>query len=127
MARAVDRDRLGAWLLKANPAVWDLRGFLDSGERRLTSWAVRPGYRSALMQPGDRVLFYSDGVIEARPKGGPQFGVERLIDDAEEYLGGNLAVSEVLRRLVRRLREHRGGELEDDATLVFLEWQPGRP
>ena len=50
----------------------------------------------------------------------------RLIDDAEEFLGSSLPVSEVLRRLVRRLREHRGGELEDDATLVFLEWQPGR-
>jgi serine phosphatase RsbU (regulator of sigma subunit) len=78
------------------------------------------------LQPGDRVLFYSDGVVEARPQGGPQFGVERLIDDAEEYLGSSLPVAEVLRRLVRRLREHRGGELEDDATLVFLEWKPGR-
>ncbi len=78
------------------------------------------------LQPGDRVLFYSDGVVEARPQGGPQFGVERLIDDAEEHLGTSLPVAEVLRRLVRRLREHRGGELEDDATLVFLEWKPGR-
>jgi len=76
------------------------------------------------LQPGDRVLFYSDGVVEARPQGGIQFGVERLIDDAEEFLGGSLPVAEVLRRLVRRLRVHRGGELEDDATLVFMEWQP---
>lgn len=78
------------------------------------------------LQPSDRVLFYSDGVIEARPTGGPQFGVERLIDDAEEFMGGSLPAAEVLRRLVSRLREHRGGELEDDATLVFMEWQPGR-
>ena len=78
------------------------------------------------LRPSDRVLFYSDGVTEARPQGGMQFGVGRLIDDAEEFLGSRLPVSEVLRRLVRRLREHRGGELEDDATLVFLEWQPGR-
>lgn len=78
------------------------------------------------LQPGDRVLFYSDGVVEARPRAGQQFGVERLIDDAEEHLGSSLPVAEVLRRLVRRLREHRGGELEDDATLVILEWKPGR-
>ncbi len=78
------------------------------------------------LRPSDRVLFYSDGVVEARPRGGPQFGVDRLIDDAEEHLGNAFPVAEVLRRLVRRLREHRGGELEDDATLVFLEWQPGR-
>jgi hypothetical protein len=48
------------------------------------------------------------------------------VDAAEEFMGSNLPVAEVLRRLVRRLREHRGGELADDATLVFLEWQPGR-
>jgi phosphoserine phosphatase RsbU/P len=78
------------------------------------------------LQPADRILFYSDGVTEARPQGGTEFGVERLIDAAEEFMGGSLPVAEVLRRLVRRLREHRGGELADDATLVFLEWQPGR-
>jgi serine phosphatase RsbU (regulator of sigma subunit) len=76
------------------------------------------------LQPTDRILFYSDGVTEARPRGGQQFGVDRLIDAAEEFMGGSLSVAEVLRRLVRRLREHRGGELADDATLVFLEWQP---
>jgi len=72
------------------------------------------------------VLFYSDGVTEARPTGGAQFGVQRLIDDTEEFMGSSLPVAEVLRRLVKRLREHRGAELEDDATLVFLEWQPDR-
>ncbi|MVA76283.1 EVE domain-containing protein, partial [Auraticoccus sp. F435] len=61
MGRTVERADLGAWLLKANPAVWDFRGFLATGERRLTSWAVRPGYRSALMRPGDRVLFWLSG------------------------------------------------------------------
>jgi len=33
---------------------------------------------------------------------------------------------ELLRRLARDLRNHRGSELADDATLVFLQWQPGR-
>jgi hypothetical protein len=59
--RAVDRDRLGAWVLKCNPRVWDLRALLDSGADRLTSWAVQPGYRSRLMAPGDRVLFWVSG------------------------------------------------------------------
>ena len=61
MARTVDRARLGSWLLKCNPAAWDLRGFLASGEERVTSWSVQPGYRSALMAPGDRVLFWVSG------------------------------------------------------------------
>ena len=61
MALAVSRDDLGAWLLKANPNVWDVRALVDSGERRLTSWAVQRNYRSALMRPGDRVLFWVSG------------------------------------------------------------------
>jgi len=78
------------------------------------------------LQPGDRVLFYSDGAIEARPNAGEQFGIERLITEVEQYIGAGVLASETLRRLAARLRQHRGGELEDDATLVFLEWQPGR-
>jgi hypothetical protein len=77
------------------------------------------------LQPGDRVLFYSDGATEARPAGGEQFGVDRLTSEVEQYLGAGVLPSETLRRLAARLRQHRGGELEDDATLVFLEWQPG--
>ncbi len=83
------------------------------------------------LQPGDRVLFYSDGAIEARPsspsgRSGEQFGLHRLISEVEQYIGAGVLASETLRRLAARLRQHRGGELDDDATLVFLEWLPGR-
>ncbi|NUQ31625.1 MAG: EVE domain-containing protein, partial [Dermatophilaceae bacterium] len=59
--RAVERERLGAWVLKCNPSLWDLRALLDTGERRLTSWAVHPSYRTRLVAPGDRVLFWVSG------------------------------------------------------------------
>jgi serine phosphatase RsbU (regulator of sigma subunit) len=78
------------------------------------------------LQPGDKLFFYSDGAVEARPAGGEEFGVERLRDHIEQFAGAGLVASEVLRRIARELRRHRGGELKDDATLVFLEWQPGR-
>jgi serine phosphatase RsbU (regulator of sigma subunit) len=78
------------------------------------------------LQPGDKLLFYSDGVVEARPERGEQFGLERLRDSIEQFSGAGLVASEVLRRVARELRRHRGSELQDDATLVFLEWQPGR-
>ena len=78
------------------------------------------------LQPGDKLLFYSDGAVEARPRGGDQFGLDRLRDSIEQYAGAGLVASEVLRRVARELRRHRGSELQDDATLVFLEWQPGR-
>ena len=78
------------------------------------------------LQPQDRVLFYSDGVTETRPTGGEQFGLDQLCDQVEQYIGSGVLPSEVLRRVVRNLRQHRGAELADDATLVFLEWQPRR-
>jgi len=78
------------------------------------------------LQPGDQLLFYSDGVTEAHPAGGPQFGVDNLRDAVEQYIGVGLVAPELLRRLARDLRAHRGSELADDATLVFLQWQPGR-
>ncbi len=78
------------------------------------------------LQPGDRLLFYSDGVTEAHTLGGPLFGVDNLRDAIEQYIGAGLVAPELLRRLARDLRRHRGSELADDATLVFLQWQPGR-
>ncbi|MGI3781070.1 MAG: EVE domain-containing protein [Janthinobacterium lividum] len=61
MVQAVTRATLGAWLLKANPAVWDVRRFLADGETRLTSWSVQRGYRSALMRSGDKVVLWLSG------------------------------------------------------------------
>ena len=61
MVQAVSRETLGAWLLKANPAVWDVRRFRADGETRLTSWSVQRGNRSALMRPGDKVVFWLSG------------------------------------------------------------------
>ncbi|HEV3401821.1 MAG TPA: PP2C family protein-serine/threonine phosphatase [Acidimicrobiales bacterium] len=80
----------------------------------------------AHLLPGDQLLFYSDGTIEARPTGGAQYGLARFQDSVEQYAGAGLTPAEVLRRVARDLRLHRGGELEDDATMVFLHWQPGR-
>ncbi|MFN2606349.1 MAG: PP2C family protein-serine/threonine phosphatase [Acidimicrobiales bacterium] len=79
-----------------------------------------------VLRPGDRLFFYSDGVVEARPESGEQFGVANLRNALEQYSGAGLLAAEVLRRIARDLRAHRGAELSDDATLVFLQWQPGR-
>jgi hypothetical protein len=61
VVQAISRETLGAWLLKANPAVWDVRRFLADGETRLTSWSVQRGYRAGLMRPGDKVVFWLSG------------------------------------------------------------------
>jgi sigma-B regulation protein RsbU (phosphoserine phosphatase) len=74
------------------------------------------------LQPGDMVLLYTDGVIEARGADGTEFGVHRLRDLLEREAASELAPEEVLRRLVRTVLEHQGGPLRDDATVVLMSW-----
>ena len=75
-----------------------------------------------VLQPGDTVVLYTDGVVEARGRDGEEFGVHRLADLLEREASSERAPEEVLRRLVRAVLEHQGGPLRDDATLVLLRW-----
>ena len=74
------------------------------------------------LQPGDRLLLYSDGVIEATDREGGEFGVERLVELAERSAAAGLPAQETLRRLSHAVQEHQDGVLRDDATLMLVEW-----
>ena len=75
------------------------------------------------LEPGDIVLFYSDGVVEARSPEGDFFGQERLVDLLTRSLAAGLPAPETMRRLVRSLLDHQQGQLSDDATLLVVEWR----
>ncbi|MDQ6649497.1 MAG: serine/threonine-protein phosphatase, partial [Actinomycetota bacterium] len=74
------------------------------------------------LEPGDQVLFFTDGVVEARTAAGEEFGVARLVDLLERQAASGFTPEEVLRRLVHSVLEHQGGALRDDATLVLMSW-----
>lgn len=74
------------------------------------------------LEPGDGVLFYTDGITEARPVSGEFFGEDRLRDLLErEHLAGGQP-TEIIRRLVRSAVAHSESRLRDDATLLYLRW-----
>jgi serine phosphatase RsbU (regulator of sigma subunit) len=77
------------------------------------------------LEPGDRLLFYSDGVVEARDEHGEFFGVERLVDFTERAELSRLSAPETLRRLTAAILAHQGGRLQDDATLLMVDWSAG--
>jgi len=74
------------------------------------------------LQPDDAVLFYTDGVIEARTPDGEFFGLDRLADLLEREAASGQSAEEILRRLVRAVLEHQDGGLRDDATLLLVQW-----
>ncbi|HET9732433.1 MAG TPA: PP2C family protein-serine/threonine phosphatase [Acidimicrobiales bacterium] len=74
------------------------------------------------LEPGDSVLFYTDGVVEAHLPGGEEFGTSRLADLASQHASDQLEPEEVVRRLVGSILEHQDDRLSDDATLVLVRW-----
>jgi hypothetical protein len=71
---------------------------------------------------GDAVLWFTDGVVEARSVDGGFFGEERLADLLERAIASDAPVPEVVRRLTHAVLEHQAGELQDDATMLYVEW-----
>jgi serine phosphatase RsbU (regulator of sigma subunit) len=74
------------------------------------------------LEPGDSVLFYTDGVVEAHRPGEAHFGVDRLVDLVGQHASDQLEPEEVIRHVVRAVLEHQHDELADDATLVLFRW-----
>jgi hypothetical protein len=80
------------------------------------------------LEPGDRLLLYTDGIVEARSVDGEQFGVDRLIDFAVKAVADQLPAPETARRLVHAILDYQDNRLQDDATVLLTEWiRPAPP
>ena len=74
------------------------------------------------LEPEDRLLFYTDGVTEARTADGARFGVDRLVSLVERHAGSGLPAPETLRRLAHAVVDHQVDPPADDATLLLVQW-----
>jgi serine phosphatase RsbU (regulator of sigma subunit) len=72
------------------------------------------------MGPSDRLLLYTDGLVEARAANGNYFDLD---SQAAAALAAR-SLSDALDDLVRRVLKHVGGQLDDDMALVLA--QPRR-
>jgi hypothetical protein len=79
------------------------------------------------LEPGDWVLLYTDGIIEARNPAGEQFGLDRLFDFAVRAIADQLPPPETARRLVHAILDYQDDRLQDDATVLLTEWRTPAP
>jgi serine phosphatase RsbU (regulator of sigma subunit) len=102
---------------------------------RVEPWAFEPDVPIGLfpdseytlqqgrLQPGDRLLLLSDGVTEAAPVDGEEFGEGRVADHLLASAGD--PPFEVARQLILEVMEHAGRPLQDDATMICLDYRRG--
>ncbi|TRV78098.1 serine/threonine-protein phosphatase [Streptomyces sp. 130] len=76
------------------------------------------------LQPGDRVVLYTDGVTEARTADGTHFGLARFTASIIRATAAGEPASEALRQLIHSIREYQHDRLNDDATIMIVEWRP---
>jgi hypothetical protein len=74
------------------------------------------------LEPGDWIVLYTDGIVEARAGHGQMFGLDRLIGLLRRCAADRQSAPETLRRIVRHVLEHQQGVLQDDATIVLVQW-----
>lgn len=76
------------------------------------------------LEPDDRVVLYTDGVVEARRPNGDDFGLDRLADFLVRAVAAKEPPAETMRRLSKAILAHQAGQLQDDATLLMVHWRP---
>ncbi len=67
--------------------------------------------------PGDRLLLYTDGLLECRDSRGDFF----RLDDQIDLIRDAYTVDAIVEQLLRRLRAHAGGRTDDDIALLAVE------
>ncbi len=89
---------------------------------------LSPTVTTAALQTGDRVLFVTDGIIDATDACGRRFGASRLADLVERAALDQLPLAELARSIARGVDAYQHGELADDASLLLVQFngQPGK-
>jgi serine phosphatase RsbU (regulator of sigma subunit) len=119
------------WINAGHPEPLIVRGLALVGlpacppSRPLGLQASKPPCCETRLEPGDRLVLYTDGITEARSPQGEFFGEQRLADFISAAAAAGDPAPETVRRLMRHVLSHQADQLQDDASIVVLEWRAG--
>ncbi|MBF0456695.1 MAG: serine/threonine-protein phosphatase [Nitrospirae bacterium] len=68
---------------------------------------------------GDRLIIYSDGLIECTNVQGEPFGVERIIAHLQK--NSSLSVRDMKDSIISEAQQYANGKFDDDVTLIIIE------
>ena len=114
LARDPARADGGAWLLRGG-------GLAIGLDREGATFRRALCEQTVALAPGDTLLLYTDGLVEARDAGGAEYGYDRLAAFVARHRHADAVT---LRDLI--LAEHRAwsgaAEPDDDTTFVVVRW-----
>ncbi|EGD48244.1 protein serine/threonine phosphatase [Ruminiclostridium papyrosolvens DSM 2782] len=89
----------------------------------ISNWVDKPEYTEATqkLSPKDRLLFYTDGIIEIKNSSNEQFGEDRIV---EHFLRKGLNPSSIISQLVDKALSFSKSSIHDimdDITIALLE------
>lgn len=118
-----------SWVLRGHPAPLLIRGGrwvktleCPSAPPMGLGWAKEVKVCREQLEPGDRVVFYTDGVVDARSPQGDVFGEQRFAEFITRREAAGLSAPETLRQLLHAIVAHHQDRLRDDATIMLVEW-----
>jgi serine phosphatase RsbU (regulator of sigma subunit)/CHASE3 domain sensor protein len=119
------------WLNMGHPSPFVLRSRADGGptgyylegpRNRALGWFDDPGLTETVvhLHPGDRLVVFTDGWLEAKSADGEVFGEHRFAESLMRLapLGGEDLVQE----LVGDVERFAAGKLDDDLTMLIIEF-----
>jgi serine phosphatase RsbU (regulator of sigma subunit)/ActR/RegA family two-component response regulator len=75
--------------------------------------------KEVLLEAGDRILFYTDGVTESKNPDLKEFGEERLKEIYKRE--AQSSISELIQKIKKEVYDFTGGPIEDDITIAIIE------
>jgi serine phosphatase RsbU (regulator of sigma subunit) len=78
----------------------------------------------AQLLPGDSVLLYTDGVTEGRDPSGASYGLDGLTAAVEAAASAHDRADTIVRQLIGGIMDFQDRRLRDDATMLWVTWDP---